>query len=172
MVEKFLGACPVSPLPEINGLSSGLRNYQRHGTEWLWYLLENGFGGLLCDDMGLGKTHQVMALLLCMRNGTDSSGPFLVVCPTTVLSHWDNKIREFAPDLAAAVYHGGDRNLSETLDACHVVLTSYGILLRDITALKKVPFALAVSMKYNISKIRRPRLTVRPPASWRRLKSG
>jgi SNF2 family DNA or RNA helicase len=51
-------------------------------------LFENGFGGLLCDDMGLGKTHQVMALMTAFGLRSEKSGPCLVVCPTTVISHW------------------------------------------------------------------------------------
>lgn len=94
--------------------------------------------------MGLGKTHQVMALMLCMMIGMNKRNPFLVVCPTTVLSHWHNKIREHAPGLTPAVYHDGDRDLTAVLNDADVILTSYGILRRDVSGLRQISFALVV----------------------------
>jgi len=143
-VEDFLEMQPVIPLPEIKGMRSSLRKYQQQGTEWLWFLMENGFGGLLCDDMGLGKTHQMMALMLCLLTHKNVENPFLVVCPTTVMSHWQNKIREHAPDIAVTMYYGKDRDLSTAVRNCHVLLTSYGILFRDIENLRKISFTLAI----------------------------
>jgi len=70
--------------------------------------------------------------------------PFLVVCPTTVLSHWRGKILDHAQGLKAAVFHGGQRDLEETLRDNNVLLTSYGILRNDIEQLKQISFSLAV----------------------------
>ena len=42
------------------------------------------------------------------------------------------------------IYHGGERNLESLLAECNTVLTSYGILLRDIEQIKRVSFELAV----------------------------
>ena len=67
-----------------------------------------------------------------------------MVCPTTVISHWQKKIAEHAPALKPGVYHGGERNLEGLLAECNTVLTSYGILLRDIEQIEQVSFALAV----------------------------
>ncbi len=123
-------------------MNSPLRAYQKLGLEWLWFLYENGFGGLLCDDMGLGKTHQIMALMLCLK--AKHFRPFLVVCPTTTISHWEKKIRQYAPSLKAAVYHGQDRNLNATLQDAHLLITSYGIVLRDAHKLAGISFSLVV----------------------------
>jgi superfamily II DNA or RNA helicase len=142
---KLLGVQPPTPLPEISGMTSHLRTYQLRGVEWLWFLNRNGLGGLLCDDMGLGKTHQVMALMLALKDlGEDKRGAFVVVCPVTVISHWQDKIRMHAPSLSTEVYHGGSRDLPGALKSSHVLLTSYGILRRDIAELSRIPFALAV----------------------------
>ncbi len=140
-LRRLLDLKPPSPLPDLQGLTSPLRGYQRLGASWLWFLHQNRLGGLLCDDMGLGKTHQVMALLTAA--GTSASSPALIVCPTTVISHWERKLAEHAPGLSAAVYHGLGRDL-ETAAAQGVVITSYGILLRDAEALAGIPFALTV----------------------------
>ncbi|MDZ7699096.1 MAG: SNF2-related protein [Deltaproteobacteria bacterium] len=99
---------PAEALPPPEGLKSSLRPYQVLGAEWLRFLFENGFGGVLCDDMGLGKTHEVMAFLLSLREHNGMDAPFLVVCPTTVLSHWDQKVKAHAPGLNPVVYHGGE----------------------------------------------------------------
>jgi len=143
-LKSFLDFKPAAPLPDLKGRLTPLRAYQLRGAEWLWFLYENGFGGLLCDDMGLGKTHQVMALMTALQVQNLHSGPFLVVCPTTVISHWQKKICEHAPSLKPGIYHGGERNLAGLIAECNTVLTSYGILLRDIEQIKQVFFTLAV----------------------------
>jgi SNF2 family DNA or RNA helicase len=94
--------------------------------------------------MGLGKTHQAMAFMTALKDLGKLSDPCLVVCPTTVLSHWKSKIREHAPGLNAAEYHGGKRDLTAVLKEGEVILTSYGILLKDIRQLKQQHFTLAV----------------------------
>lgn len=143
-IEQLLAVQPVKPLGRLGGLRSTLRDYQRRGVEWLLYLHDNGLGGLLCDDMGLGKTHQVMAFLLALREQRQARAPFLVVCPTTVLSHWERIMAEHAPGLRAAVFHGGGRDLDAALAGTDVLLTSYGILRNDIDALARVELAVAV----------------------------
>ena len=143
-LQRMFELKPGKPLPELKGLTSTLRPYQRRGVEWLLFLFENGLGGLLCDDMGMGKTHEVMAFLVTLTEHKGVKGPFLVVCPTTVLSHWCDKISVHAPGLRAAVFHGGQRDLDETLKKNRVLLTSYGILRNDIGRLKRVTFSVAV----------------------------
>ena len=85
-----------------------LYGYQQTGYHWLWLLQQNGFGGLLCDDMGLGKTHQAMALIQAVTN-SDPSANVLVVCPTSVLDHWRDKLARYVP-------------------GAKIELTSYGIV--------------------------------------------
>jgi len=73
-----------------------LYGYQQTGYHWLWLLHQNGFGGLLCDDMGLGKTHQAMALIQAVT-AADPNANVLVVCPTSVLDHWRDKLARYVP---------------------------------------------------------------------------
>ena len=143
-LDRLLNFKPSTPFPEIRGMVSKLRTYQQIGSEWISFLYENGFGGLLCDDMGLGKTHEVMAFMLYLRQRRKIKKPFLVVCPTTVLSHWSEKIRVYAPGLKAVIYHGGLRDFDSALKTGDVLLTSYGILRRDIRRLQKRTFGLVV----------------------------
>jgi superfamily II DNA or RNA helicase len=147
---RLLEGRPRESFRQPEGLASPLRPYQRLGAEWLRFLWEHRLGGLLADDMGLGKTHQAMALMVSLVESGETPGPFLVVCPTTVLPHWQAKIRDHAPALTAVLHHGPQRDLAAALDAGNgsggghgrVLLTSYGVLRRDAAALAEVPFAV------------------------------
>lgn len=144
LLRRILDLKPAAEIGALAGMSTPLRHYQELGFDWLRFLFENDLGGLLCDDMGLGKTHQVMALMVALKEHHRITGPMLVVCPTTVLTHWTDKISRHAPGLSAGVLHGGQRSIAELLDKNDVVVTSYGILRNDIDELKKIPFSLIV----------------------------
>ncbi|MEM7352491.1 MAG: DEAD/DEAH box helicase [Acidobacteriota bacterium] len=144
IVQRLLDFSPSTPFEPTEGLLSELRHYQQTGVDWLRFLYENQLGGLLCDDMGLGKTHQAMALMTSLREQDGNDGTFLVICPTSVISHWRNKIRQFAPGLEAFVYHGPERDFAEALRIGDVILTSYGILRNDELEFSEVHFALAI----------------------------
>ena len=125
-------------------MTSTLRNYQVLGYHWLYFLFENRLGGLLCDEMGLGKTHQTMALMAAIAEQELHSGPVLIVCPTSVLSHWHNKIGQHVPTFKTTVYHGPQRNLDEALKRGGSIITSYGVLLQDSDRLSRIEWSLAV----------------------------
>jgi SNF2 family DNA or RNA helicase len=143
MLNRVLQLRPCRSHIPLEGMVSGLRSYQQAGLHWLYFLYENGLGGLLCDDMGLGKTHQMMALMVAILEGDEPDARFLVVCPTTVLGHWDRKIMEHAPSLKTALYYGGDRDLETVMETCNVVLTTYGLLRNDIERLREWEFTVA-----------------------------
>ena len=144
VIRRILSFKPSCSISCLKGMTSSLRAYQERGVEWIRFLFENGFGGLLCDDMGLGKTHQAMAFMLNLKEHEKVKDLFLVVCPTTVLSHWRDKIREHVPSLRTALFYGVDRDLEDAVRKSDVLLTSYGILRRDVDRLKDISFSLAV----------------------------
>ncbi|MFH1114518.1 MAG: DEAD/DEAH box helicase [Pseudomonadota bacterium] len=138
---------PTGRLPSIRAMKGKLRGYQRNGYGWLWFLYGNGLSGLLCDDMGLGKTHQVMALMtgIVHKKAADiGKMRFLVICPTTVLSHWKEKVMQYCPRLDPYIYHGTDRQFQEGFAEHLLVVTSYGIALRDIEMLSEYRYELIV----------------------------
>jgi len=143
-IRNLLQLRPAEPLQALKGMSSTLRGYQTNGVRWLLFLVDNGFGGLLCDDMGLGKTHQVLGLLLALREQRQVRGPFLVVCPATVLSHWERIIRDHAPGLSVNLYYEPGRDLEAVTDGIDILLTSYGILRKDRELLAQLKPAVAV----------------------------
>lgn len=113
------------------GFVGELRDYQARGVAWLRGMTDLGLGAVLADAMGLGKTIQLIALLV------SRPGPFLVVCPTSVVGNWERELNRFAPDLTVHRHHGPERTLDpETLDG--VVVTSYGTLRRDAELLNQV----------------------------------
>ena len=144
IVKRLLALAPSLPTGNLKGMVTPLRPYQLRGVDWLRFLFENGLSGLLCDDMGLGKTHQAMALMVALRQRNKTRDPFLVVCPTTVISHWLDKVRAHAPVLKPAAYHGGERDLQAALKHAKVLVTSYGVMRNDIALLSGVRFTLAV----------------------------
>jgi superfamily II DNA or RNA helicase len=152
-----------SEQPDWSDLQSSLRPYQETGLQWLWFLYEFGLSGLLCDDMGLGKTHQTMALMAAIsqsesklraeatnKNQKSKSPPkFLVVCPTSVIYHWEEKLREFLPHMRVSVFHGTERWLDPQSD---VIVTSYGIVRREKKLFDEIDFTLAIFDEIQIAK--------------------
>lgn len=124
-------------------IKATLRHYQKEGLNWLNFLDEMQWGGILADDMGLGKTLQILAFL---QQQTDKNkGPSLIVMPTTLLFNWENELKKFAPKLKAFYYYGTDRKKSTSeFKNYDLVLTTYGILVRDIHVLSEFPFNYAV----------------------------
>lgn len=134
----------LAPAPVPKGLKATLRDYQKAGLDWMWWLRECRMGGILADDMGLGKTIQTIALLMNAYE-TSAQGPSLVVCPASVVDHWHRKTKEFAPTLMPYVHHGENRLSSvEDFRGMRVVLTTYGLLVRDAPILSGVDWEYVV----------------------------
>jgi non-specific serine/threonine protein kinase len=66
------------------------------GYQWLNYLKDIKWGGILADDMGLGKTVQALSFLEYYKKEIGSIKA-LVVCPTTLIYNWENEIKKFTP---------------------------------------------------------------------------
>ncbi len=124
-------------------ITADLRHYQKEGLNWLNFLDEMQWGGILADDMGLGKTLQVLAFLQLQVN--KKLGTNLIVVPTTLLFNWEIELKKFAPKLKAHYYYGSDREKNtHDFKNYDLVFTTYGILLRDIETLSKFQFNYAV----------------------------
>ena len=130
----------IQQIPAPQHLQPVLRPYQTSGFQWLNYLHDVQWGGILADDMGLGKTIQALSFIhhLKQKNGSLKA---LVVCPTTLMYNWENEIKKFTPSLTYYIHHGGTR----TKDPLHnhttdVIITTYGTLRSDIRQFVEVPF--------------------------------
>lgn len=137
---------------DIKGLQSHLRLYQETGLKWLWFLYCNGLSGLLCDDMGLGKTHQAMALMAAISNAQLVRKPlFLVVCPTSVIYHWQDKLAMFLPHLRVQMFHGLKRSLDKPSDG-GVIVTTYGIVRLQKELFTNLEIDLAIYDEVQLAK--------------------
>jgi hypothetical protein len=131
----------VPPPPQLTAV---LRPYQVAGFQWLLFLKEAGWGGILADDMGLGKTVQSLAFFQHYKNEKLQS-KFLVVCPTTLLYNWENEIKKFTPELTYFIHHGPKRSLNPAkLEPFDIIITTYGTMRSDIKMLKDFAFDCVV----------------------------
>jgi len=131
----------LAPPPQ---LKATLRPYQQAGFQWLTFLNEAGWGGILADDMGLGKTVQTLAYLQHYKNNNEDA-KFLVVCPTTLMYNWENEIRKFTPGLRHFIHHGPKRTASaKTFANYDVIITTYGTMRSDIKMFNSYEFDYAI----------------------------
>ncbi len=132
---KQTGILPHHSLPAH--LQPILRGYQQHGYDWLNFMHQHHFHGILADDMGLGKTLQMLSFL---QDQKDKHGtkPNLIVAPTSVVFNWQREAEKFTPDLKVLVHSGSSRAKDiQNVEELDLVLTSYALFRRDAEMLKK-----------------------------------
>jgi superfamily II DNA or RNA helicase len=147
--QKLHDFAGVEPVAEPRGFAGELRTYQREGLGWLGFLREFRFGGCLADDMGLGKTVQVLAMLQSRRLGRIPKGqerkPSIAVVPKSLVFNWIDEAARFTPRLRVLDYTGLDR--AQRLAECpgyDLLVTTYGVLRRDIVPLRELHFDHAI----------------------------
>ena len=128
-----------------DGIAGKLRDYQKTGFKWLKSLSAYGMGGILADDMGLGKTLQILAFLLSEKQ--EQAPPSLVVAPTSLVYNWQEEAAKFTPGLNVAVIAGQQAERQEqlkTIAGADMVVTSYGMLRRDIESYTDIKFQYCI----------------------------
>lgn len=148
-----LKAACLPPIPQnLFSTDHHLRPYQNSGLLWLWFLYNHHLSGLLCDEMGLGKTHQAAALLDIVFQSTETSERprFLVVCPTSVLPHWEHILATHLPTVGIFSFHGP--NKPETIPPIDIIITSYGTLRQNYAKFYKLSFTIAVFDEIHVAK--------------------
>jgi len=135
----------IRPVAVPAGLAAQLRPYQHAGLNWMQFLREYGFGGILADDMGLGKTIQTLAHILAEKEAGRLDAPALVVAPTSLMGNWQAEAARFAPGLRVLLLHGKDRKASfDQIGSADLVLTTYALLGRDEPALRRHRYHLVI----------------------------
>ena len=100
-------------------------------------------GGLLADEMGVGKTLQTLCLILANPPKKDSDSKVnLLVCPKTVIPHWQSEIKKHLKDgtLSCTVYEGESRGrVLPDLNKLHVdiLFVTYETLRAEYTKFKE-----------------------------------
>lgn len=122
-----------------------LREYQREGLNWLWFLRKFGFGGILADDMGLGKTVQTLCLLLMDKLQNQASEltklTNLLIVPTSLLHNWYSESKKFSPEISILIHAGTQRDKSDKWFSNYdLIITSYGTLRVDLDLFKHLNY--------------------------------
>ncbi len=143
-LEKIL-TNDYSKIAQPGRLSATLRPYQLAGFQWLIFLNEAGWGGILADDMGLGKTIQTLAFFQHYKD-LHPEAVFMVVCPTTLMYNWENEIKKFTPELKHVIHHGPKRTPTPatTYSEFDIIITTYGTMRSDIKTLREIAFEYVV----------------------------
>ncbi len=131
------------PLAAPTGFSGQLRPYQERGLGWLSFLHRFDQGACLADDMGLGKTIQLLAFLQHLKSEKELNRPVLLIAPTSVLTNWKREAYSFTPELNVQEHYGPKRattkqELQKELKGIDLLITSYGLIQRDIELLKAI----------------------------------
>ncbi|CAM2789904.1 DNA/RNA helicase SNF2 [Legionella steigerwaltii] len=140
--EQIRKLSQLTHIPEIQmptGLQAQLRDYQRHGLNWLQFLRVSHFSGILADDMGLGKTVQALAHLQCEKEQGRIKAASLIVAPTSLVGNWQAEAKRFTPQLKVLVYHGSERH-QDNFDDYDLVVSTYGLIHRDKDKFITYPF--------------------------------
>lgn len=128
-LRNFKGIKTVAP---ARYLRAELRDYQALGLNWLMFLHQYGFGGILADDMGLGKTLQTLAFLQRLKVGRKLTQGALVIAPTSLIWNWQREVERFTPNLTTLVLHGPEREeWFPVMAEFDLIITTYGVLHRD-----------------------------------------
>lgn len=102
-IEEY--ALPAAIRPSVS-----LREYQKHGFNWLVFLNQFGLNGILADDMGLGKTLQTLAAIQRSWEKAKIKRPSLIVCPTSVVLNWKSEINKFFEGCTPVIFIGSSRD--------------------------------------------------------------
>ena len=142
LAEKLTHFTGIQAVELPQGLNATLRDYQQAGLNWLVFLNEYSFSGILADDMGLGKTIQTLVYLLYKKQHQQLVNPALVVCPTSLVGNWLNETQRFTPDLKVLVLHGTDRHKHfKDVPDYDLVITTYPLIGRDFEQLEALQFS-------------------------------
>ncbi len=126
---------------EIPQNYSMLREYQKYGVEWLEKLNKLSIGGILADDMGLGKTLQTIVYIDI--NQSKALFPTIIIAPKSLVYNWKNEFQKFAPHLEVITLIGTQNERKDILNNINkncIIITSYGILQRDIELYENISF--------------------------------
>lgn len=114
-----------------------LREYQKAGYNWLRFLYQHNFGGILADDMGLGKTVTVLSLLQHIYEQNNNSR-FLIVVPTSLVENWRAERDKFVPNMPVYAQYGPSRKQSSQELPTGMIITSYNTLRNDIELMQQI----------------------------------
>lgn len=122
-----------------------LYDYQKTGLRWLQFCGINKIGTILGDDMGLGKTAQVISFI-CWCMEVELYDKFLIVVPSTLMENWRREFLFFTGnEIEPYIHHGAQRTgLARVLEEQKLVVTTYSLIINDITLFQSVEWGCLV----------------------------
>jgi len=129
MIQELKEKNPVMEVKVPKDIEKILRDYQKEGVYWMYFLKKYGFGGILADEMGLGKTLQALTLL-----SMNSDLTHIVICPKTLIYNWDNEIKKYFPEMKVLIVDGDSEKRKKLIKKSQdydLVITSYSMLQKD-----------------------------------------
>lgn len=128
-LKHFSGIEAVTP--PVN-LQAQLRDYQQFGLNWLNFLHDYQFNGILADDMGLGKTLQTLSFLQHLKSTQQLNRPVLLILPTSLTANWKAEAARFTPELKILALHGSERHAHFAHINDHdLIISTYALVTRD-----------------------------------------
>ncbi|KAJ2722375.1 TATA-binding protein-associated factor mot1 [Coemansia sp. Benny D115] len=163
---QLMDSSKLEPFHIPVNINAALRKYQKEGVDWLAFLNKYELHGVLCDDMGLGKTLQTICIVASdhfMRKLKEPM-PTLVVCPPTLISHWEQEIRHYTDNLRPLCYAGPPSERRPLLpqiiaNQVDVVIMSYDVVRNDIDLLAPINWNYCVLDEGHVIKNARTKLT-------------
>ena len=139
--KKLKGFTGIDNITPPEGLNASLRDYQQQGLNWLQFLREYSFAGILADDMGLGKTIQALCHLLVEKESGRLTKPCLIIAPTSLMGNWRREAERFTPDLNVLTLQGSERKQHfDKIKDHDLILTTYPLLPRDKEVLLAIDY--------------------------------
>ena len=144
--EKLRDFRSIRSISPPSGLQASLRAYQQEGLNWLQFLRDYDFSGILADDMGLGKTVQRWPTSERKKQRAGGPIPSLVVAPTSLMTNWRQESERFAPrtQTPGSSRAGPQGSTFEKLRDFDLIVTTYPLLPRDEAVLLKEQFHMVV----------------------------
>lgn len=150
--------------PTVNAT---LRSYQQDGLNWMHFLNVYQLHGILCDDMGLGKTLQSICIVAADHYENSGSSeealPSLIVCPSTLTSHWYHEFGKFCSSFRVLEYAGAThtrRSLRSSIPEYDAIVLSYDTLRRESDFFCTLRFNYCVLDEGHIIKNPRSKITI------------
>ena len=144
LINKLKKFKKIEDIKLPSGFHTELREYQKAGLNWLYFLFSHKINGCLADDMGLGKTVQTLALLHKLKSEKKLKNALIVV-PVSTIGNWKDEISRFTPGLNALSYHGQNRKTYiEGLKKSDIIIISYSTLRNDIEIFKSFSFTYLI----------------------------
>ncbi len=130
-IKEVKSGKPIEKIELPKKFDKILRDYQKDGVDWFYFLRKYRFAGILADDMGLGKTLQALVLI---EKEKVKNKPSIVICPKTLLYNWQSEVEKFAPKIKAIVIDGfpdGRKKLIKKAKNYDLIITGYATMQKD-----------------------------------------